>query len=213
MREALVRLDEADFAALGIEELVGLARAAGIREFDELACHGDSSVVKAVVDERMDEAALEDLEYVDSWDRVAADADSCVYVVSFSAPELSADAADTGEELVGTCDPTVGDRGATVSLVGPQEAIAGTVGEYEAEGASPELRRLGGYDGGERPLAELTDRQREVVETAYEAGYYEVPREATAAEVAAGLDLDASTVVEHLQRAERSLMAHHLEGA
>ena len=212
MCEALVRLDGTDFTALGIEELVDLARAAGIREFDELACHGDSSVVRLAVDERMDEAALDDLEYVDSWELVAADADACVYVVSFSAPELSADAADTGEELVGTCDPTVGDRGATVSLVGPQEAIAGTVGEYEAEGASPELRRLGGYDGGKRPLAELTDRQREVVETAYEAGYYEVPREATAAEVAAGLDLDSSTVVEHLQRAERSLMAHHLEG-
>ena len=171
MREALVRLDEADFAALGIEELVGLVRSAGIGEFDELACHGDSSVVKAVVDERMDEAALDELEYVDSWDRVAADADSRVYVVSFSAPELSADAADAAEELVGTCDPTVGDRGATVSLVGSQEAIAGTVGEYEAEGASPELRRLGGYDGGERPLAVWTDRQREVVEKAYEAGY------------------------------------------
>ena len=213
MREALVRLDGTDFAALGIEELVDIARAASIREFDELACHGDSSVVKAVVDERMDEAALNRLGYIDSWDRVAADADSCVYVVSFSAPELSADAADATEELVGTCNPTVGDRGATVSLVGPQEAIAGTVGEYEAEGASPELRRLGGYDGGERPLAELTDRQREVVETAYEAGYYEVPRAATAAEVAAELDLDSSTVVEHLQRAERNLMAHHLEGA
>ena len=213
MREALVRLDEADFATLGIEELVELVRSAGIGEFDELACHGDSSVVKAVVDERMDEAALDELEYIDSWDRVAADADSCVYVVSFSAPELSANAADAAEDLVGTCNPTVGDRGATVSLVGPQAAIAGTVGEYEAEGASPELRRLGGYDGGERPLAELTDRQREVVETAYEAGYYEVPREATAAEVAAELDLDSSTVVEHLQRAERSLMAHHLEGA
>jgi predicted DNA binding protein len=213
MREALVRLDEADFAALGIEELVGLVRSAGIREFDELTCHGDSSVVKAVVDERMDEAALDELEYVDSWDRVAADADSCVYVVSFSAPELSAEAADAAEELVGTCNPTVGDDGATMSLVGPQAAIAGTVGEYEAEGASPELRRLGGYDGGERPLAELTDRQREVVESAYEAGYYEVPREATATEVAAELDLDSSTVVEHLQRAERNLMAYHLEGA
>ncbi|PSP48670.1 bacterio-opsin activator [Halobacteriales archaeon QH_7_69_31] len=198
---------------MGIEELVGLVRSAGIREFDELACHGDSSVVKAVVDERIDEAALDGLEYVDSWDRVAADADRCVYVVSFSAPELSAAAADAAEDLVGTCDPAVDDGGATVSLVGPQAAIAGTVGEYEAEGASPELQRLGGYDGGERPLAALTDRQREVVETAYEVGYYEVPREATATEVAAELDLDASTVVEHLQRAERNLMAHHLDGA
>ena len=213
MREALVRLDETDFAALGIEELVDLGRSADIRELDELACRGDGSVSRLAVDERMDETALDDLEYVKSWELVSSTDGAFVYVVSFVAPGLSEDVADAAEELVGTCDPAVDNGGATVSLVGPQAAIADTVGEYEADGASPELRRLGGYDGGERPLAELTDRQREVVETAYGAGYYEVPREATAAEVASELGLDASTVVEHLQRVERNLMSHHLEGA
>jgi len=213
MREALVRIDDRDFAVLGIEELVETARSAGIREFDELACHGDSSAIKVEVGERMDEPTLEALEYVDDWDRVAADGESCVYVISFVAPGLSGDVAEAAADLVGTCDPAVGDRGATMTLTGPQDAIAGAVDGYEAEGVAPELRKLGGYDGGGHPLGELTDRQREVVETAYAAGYYEVPRTASTEAVADELGLDPSTVAEHLQRAERNLMAHHLDGA
>ncbi len=209
MREALVSIDDSGLEALGIDELADLARAAGIREFDELACHGDSSVVKVEVGARMDEPRLDDLGYVDDWDLVTDAGDTFVYLVSFTTPGLS-DAAEAAEDLVGTCDPEVGDRGATMSIVGPQAAIAGVVGEYDAEGAAPDLRRLARYDGREGPLAELTDRQREVVETAYELGYYEVPREAPTDAVAAELDLDPSTVAEHLQRAERNLMSHHL---
>jgi DNA-binding CsgD family transcriptional regulator len=210
MREALLRIDETDFAALGIEELVGTARAAGIAEFDELACHGDSSVIKVGVEAPMDEDVLEDLAYVHDWDRVA-DGETAVYVISFVAPGLSGDVADASGDLVGTCDPSVDDRGATMTLTGPQDAIAGTVDGYEADGASPELRRLGGYRGDGRPLEALTRRQREVVETAYEQGFYEVPRAASTEAVADELDLDPSTVAEHLQRAERNLMAHHIE--
>ena len=58
MREALVRVDDAGLAAFGIGELVDLARSAGVREFDELACRGDGSVVKLRVAERLDEDAL-----------------------------------------------------------------------------------------------------------------------------------------------------------
>ena len=213
MREALVSIDEAGFEALGIDELVDVARAAGIRAFDELACYGDSSVVKVEVGDRMDEARLDELPYVGEWELVAEAGETFVYVVPFTAPGLSGDVAEAAEALLGTCDPEVGDRGATMSLVGPQPAIAGVVGEYEAEGAAPDLRRLAGYDGRDRPLAALTDRQREVVETAHELGYYEVPREASTEAVAAALDLDPSTVAEHLQRAERNLMSHHLDPA
>jgi predicted DNA binding protein len=37
-------------------------------------------------------------------------------------------------------------------------------------------------------------------------GYYEVPKEVSADEIAAELNLDSSTVNEHLQRAERNLL-------
>lgn len=49
----------------------------------------------------------------------------------------------------------------------------------------------------------LTDRQREVVRTAVDVGYYRAPREATLADVAAAMDLAPATVGEHLRKAER----------
>lgn len=210
MREALVRLDESEFAALGIDELVSLCRAAGTREFEELACHGDSAVVQVAVERRLDEERLADLAYVERWERVSDSADTHLYVVAFSAPELSERLADRADDLVGTGDPEVDDRGATMSLVGPQQAIADTISEYENDGVTPALERLGEYGGPERPLDELTDRQREVLQTAFEMGYYKVPRDVSTGDVAAELALDPSTVAEHLQRAERNLLRYHL---
>lgn len=68
------------------------------------------------------------------------------------------------------------------------------------------VERIGEYDHFRTPAAALTDRQREVVETATELGYYEVPREATLNDVAAELDLAESTVSDHLRKAEAAVM-------
>ncbi|ELZ77465.1 bacterio-opsin activator-like protein [Haloferax volcanii JCM 10717] len=53
---------------------------------------------------------------------------------------------------------------------------------------------------------ELTARQREVLETAHEMGYFEHPREANATEVAAALDINRSTFTEHLSAAQSKLL-------
>ena len=210
MREARLEIDDAEFESMGIEGLVSLCREAGLETFEELVCRGTGAVVQVEVETAIDEERLGSLECVDQWEYVAELDDAHLYVVAFTAPELPEALADEADDLVGTCDPDVDERGATLSLVGPQEAIADTVSEYEAAGVSPELRKLDVYQGPDRPLDELTDRQREVVRTAYESGYYEVPRETTTEEVAAELDVDPSTVAEHLQRAERNLLRHHL---
>lgn len=52
----------------------------------------------------------------------------------------------------------------------------------------------------------LTDRQFEVVQVAYEAGYYEWPREATAEEIASELGISSATFSEHIHAAERNLL-------
>jgi len=52
----------------------------------------------------------------------------------------------------------------------------------------------------------LTDRQREVLSTAYEMGYFASPRKANATEVAGHLDIDVSTFTEHLAAAQSTLM-------
>ena len=52
----------------------------------------------------------------------------------------------------------------------------------------------------------LTDRQREVLRTAYEMGYFEYPRGANASEVAEALDIRPSTFTEHLNAAQSKVL-------
>jgi predicted DNA binding protein len=210
MREAVISVRDTDLEELGLGELVRRCRSAGIRDFEEFACHGDYAVVQVEVETHLDADRLRSLEYVTEWRAVDTPGDSHLYLVAFTVPDVSESIADHADELVGTCDPDLGDDDATMSLVGPQEAIRDIIDEYESAGVSPDIRKLGGYEGRERSGDPLTDRQREVVEAAYERGFYEVPRDASTADVAAALDLDPSTVAEHLQRAERNLVRHAL---
>jgi hypothetical protein len=60
-------------------------------------------------------------------------------------------------------------------------------------------------------LAELTDRQREVLEVLYRAGYFEWPRESTAQEVADRVGIDQSTLQGHLRKAEHALVSELLD--
>lgn len=53
----------------------------------------------------------------------------------------------------------------------------------------------------------LTDRQREVLQAAFEEGYYEWPRKATGEEVAAKLGIASPTFSEHIKAAERKLIS------
>lgn len=53
----------------------------------------------------------------------------------------------------------------------------------------------------------LTDRQLDVVETAFEMGYYDWPRQCTGEDVAAELDIASATFSEHVRTAERKLLA------
>lgn len=59
--------------------------------------------------------------------------------------------------------------------------------------------------------SKLTGRQLEVLQTAYEMGYFARPREANATEVAAELGIGASTLTEHLNAAHSKLLGDILE--
>jgi hypothetical protein len=210
MREAQVTISEAEYAAMGIEELVSLCRDANQREFEELACRGNGAIVQVEVETRIDEERLDALDYVDQWERVAEIDGGYLYVIGFTALDLSNEITEYADDLVGACDPNVNERGASMSLVGSQDTIRGVINEYMSSGVSPELRKLGEYDGPDRPMEQLTDRQRHALQVAYEEGYYEVPRNASTEDVAAEVGIDPSTVAEHLQRAERNLLTQHL---
>ena len=65
----------------------------------------------------------------------------------------------------------------------------------------------------EPPLEDLTDRQREVLEAAYRAGYFNWPRDSNAEEVAESLGIASTTLHSHLRKAEKSLLGHLFEAA
>ncbi|MEF8779800.1 MAG: helix-turn-helix domain-containing protein [Haloferacaceae archaeon] len=58
----------------------------------------------------------------------------------------------------------------------------------------------------------LTDRQREVLRTAYEMGYFERPRRANATDVADALDITQSTFSEHMVAAQTKVLGDLFEG-
>lgn len=68
------------------------------------------------------------------------------------------------------------------------------------------LRRLT-RDGASEPAGDgLTDRQREALRTAYEMGYFEIPRGTSLESIATELGISASSVSERLRRAQTQLI-------
>ena len=62
-------------------------------------------------------------------------------------------------------------------------------------------------DGESEPPGEgLTDRQQEALRTAYELGYFDIPRRASLEDVAGELDISSSSVSERLRRAQTQLI-------
>lgn len=92
-----------------------------------------------------------------------------------------------------------------MTLIGSAAAFAAT--EYDPpEGVALEIERTGEYHPeAERLLDGLTDRQRDVLRVAVEAGYYDHPRRATQEDVAARVDCATGTAGEHLQKIEKAI--------
>ena len=99
----------------------------------------------------------------------------------------------------------------TFTVVGTQSDIAEAV-RTVPEGVSVTVEAVGGRRVAEDSvLGRLTDRQRTVLRTALDCGYYDVPRDATIEDVARELDCAVSTAAEHLQKAEGTVVRNLLE--
>lgn len=72
------------------------------------------------------------------------------------------------------------------------------------------LRRLYNPTHPEQNTSSLSDKQRAVIEQAYRQGYFNVPRDSTAAELADSLEISASAYSQRLRRGLSTLVAQTL---
>ncbi|MDS0282083.1 helix-turn-helix domain-containing protein [Halomicroarcula sp. S3CR25-11] len=111
-------------------------------------------------------------------------------------------------------DITVEPESLVVTFLVEDADLLGTVlDELRATADCIQLRRLvesARANDEARPIvfdrATLTDRQEEVLRVALEMGYFEHPRDATAGDVAAKLDITTTTFTEHLAAAQGKLL-------
>lgn len=92
------------------------------------------------------------------------------------------------------------------SIFGPDDELQAAI-ESVSVPVDVTIEAVGGLAGTTAAVeALLTDRQREVVETAVELGYYDIPRTASQEEIATELDAAPSTTAEHLRKAEARVL-------
>ncbi len=209
-REAVVRIPTAEFSHPSLEEFISLCRDTGVKEWRPTVCTGPGGIVAIQVERPFDEEQLSALEYVAWWERTNQATADISYLIKLEIPDLTNELPPLHELNVSNEEITVNGHGLDISFVGTQEALSYVVSQYIDAGIPMDLRAMTDYHGPTGVLDALTDRQREVVRTAHEMGYYEIPRQVPTEEIAAELDLDQSTVSEHLQRAERNLLRHAL---
>ncbi|ELZ12267.1 Bacterio-opsin activator HTH domain protein [Halovivax asiaticus JCM 14624] len=93
-----------------------------------------------------------------------------------------------------------------VTLVGDERGVKGLF-DGIPESVSLEIERTGDYEPRpNRIYASLTDRQREILRTAVDLGYYRRPRETSYSEIAAVVGCSEANVGEHIRRIESKLV-------
>lgn len=214
MRELRLRLSRSALAVLGIEELLTLLDECDTVRFRSLSCRGSAGTCLLEADAPLNADDFESLDYVDSFELVGHGPDRFEYLLRMELPRCRDELDEREGEFYVDGPVHFGDDGLTLTAIATQEAlddIDGTFGGMDELRSHLDILRIGTYTGRDGRVEALTDRQREVLTTAFERDYFDVPRGVTAEELAAEFDLDKSTVLEHLRRAERNLLERTFE--
>ncbi|WP_135820819.1 helix-turn-helix domain-containing protein [Halostella litorea] len=155
------------------------------------------------------EAAMDGVDSVRWYDCTAVDPDSFHVYVCQETREADRDwrSAFAALDLV-VVPPIVYDDEAAMRMVvvGASEDVRAML-DGLPPGIDVRVNGIGEFDRREPTLAgALTDRQSEAVRVAADLGYYEVPRSASLADVAAELGCAESTASNHLRKAEAAVM-------
>ncbi|GAA0681617.1 helix-turn-helix domain-containing protein [Natronoarchaeum mannanilyticum] len=202
MREAIVRLHDWDLASLELDAVVDVLRAAGLQDVAELDSEG---VHQVRVAEPIPAAELERLDAIEWWEAVDESQSGATYLWKARASPCD-EACPLDEHSTAYEISAVRERGFDLTLVGSHDEIGRSIERMLGAGVNVDLERLSELRGPTSTMDRLTDRQREVLRTAHSLGYYDVPRRTSTEDLAEELNLEPSTVSEHLQRAERNLV-------
>lgn len=202
MRQAVLSITDETLGEFGFT----VFQDAGLRDIEILSCEGSRGVSRIHVEEQLDKQQLDELVPIQWWEEVSNEESEYVYLVEMDvAEQLDSIGVDAGGILRAE-RAEVQNQGVSIDQAGSQEQLSDMLGEMKAAGFDITLEKLQDYHIQETPLDALTDRQHEVLEVAYELGYYDIPRGSSTSEIAAELGVDDSTVAEHLQRAEHNLL-------
>ncbi len=95
-----------------------------------------------------------------------------------------------------------------ITFVGSQRDVKKILGQLEKRELSYKVISLTDADfAPDSLLNRLTEKQRNILISAYKLGYYDVPRKINSEKLANHLNLRAATVVEHLRKAEHRLVS------
>ena len=157
------------------------------------------------------EGAATDVVAVDDIQRISADGTEGVLRLRITQPFLALELADHGAILRNaTADPTnttlVIDVPESVDLQHVTQLMTDSFATVSLR-SKQTLDRSSTDDLYSRFLGKLTDRQLEVLQTAYYSGFFESPRENTGEEIAAILGISPPAFYQHTRKIQRKLFS------
>ncbi|MFD1586480.1 bacterio-opsin activator domain-containing protein [Halorientalis brevis] len=155
------------------------------------------------------EAAASELVGIDDVRQISVDGDGGVLRLGLTQPFLALELADHGTVFrEATADPAT----TTLTIDVPTSIDVRTITQLVTDTfADVELQSKQTLDQAAEHgvfadfLADLTERQLEVVQTAYYSGFFESPRESTGEDVAAMLDISPPAFYQHVRTVQRKL--------
>jgi predicted DNA binding protein len=156
------------------------------------------------------ERTIDRVPQVEEWTTTAAEEGFYIYVrTQLRAREQQyREALDRDAVLVVPPVELRSDRTVRQTMVGHSDALSAAI-EALPSSVDIEVLRTGTYDRSRG--TQVSERQREALAAAWDAGYYAVPREGDIEAVARALDCATSTASDLLRRAERQIVAATLD--
>lgn len=206
MRELVLRILVADLESLGLGRFVVICRQLDAHRLEMLSCHNDSQKWLVRANTALDESDLVGVDCVNDVELLYNERGQYEYMFFLERLDSALLGSACPREV--TCEGKVlSERDfAEFVFVAPETEIEAFNRRLNESNVTFELVRIGKYEQKDQFLDSLTGRQRKIITTAYERGYYDVPRSVSLDSIAESSDLDKSTVSEHLRRAERNIL-------